>query len=69
WIAGLSVVVAIVVRLVPDALRELFQRVVPEVRSRPQGGGRRRHGDWEVLALQPQTRVSGQLGIPMYGQL
>ncbi|MFJ9590087.1 hypothetical protein [Streptomyces acidicola] len=60
--------VAIVVRLVPDALGELFQRVVPEVPSRPQDGGRRRHGDWEVLALQPQTGVSGQLG-PTYGEL
>ncbi|MFJ8774616.1 IS5 family transposase [Streptomyces microflavus] len=40
--------VGIVERLVPDELWELFQRVVPE--SRPQGGGRRRHGDREVLA-------------------
>ncbi|MFE5690850.1 transposase, partial [Streptomyces sp. NPDC056512] len=37
-------------RLVPDGLWELFQRVVPEVPTRPQGGGRRRHGDREVLA-------------------
>ncbi|MFD7631877.1 IS5 family transposase [Streptomyces sp. NPDC059851] len=37
-------------RLVPDELWELFQRVVPEAPSRPQGGGRRRHGDREVLA-------------------
>ncbi|WP_229820898.1 IS5 family transposase [Streptomyces roseiscleroticus] len=36
-------------RLVPDGLRELFQRVVPEAPSRPQGGGRRRYGDREVL--------------------
>lgn len=37
-------------RLVPDGLWELFQRVVPEAPTRPQGGGRRRHGDREVLA-------------------
>ncbi|WP_086002113.1 IS5 family transposase [Nocardiopsis kunsanensis] len=37
-------------RLVPDELWELFQRVVPEAPTRPQGGGRRRHGDREVLA-------------------
>lgn len=28
--------------MVPDELWELFQRVVPEAPSRPQGGGRRR---------------------------
>ncbi|WP_437079286.1 IS5 family transposase [Streptomyces sp. enrichment culture] len=37
-------------RLVPDGLWELFQRVVPKAPSRPQGGGRRRYGDREVLA-------------------
>ena len=37
-------------RLVPDGLWELFQRVVPEAPTRPQGGGRPRHGDREVLA-------------------
>ncbi|MFE9413882.1 IS5 family transposase [Streptomyces sp. NPDC006704] len=42
--------VGIVERLVPDELWELFQRVVPGAPSRPQGGGRRRHGDREVLA-------------------
>lgn len=42
--------VGIVERLVPNELWELFQRVVPEAPSRPQGGGRRRHGDQEVLA-------------------
>jgi hypothetical protein len=47
---SLPVVVSIVERLVPDELWELFQRVVPEAPSRPQGGGRRRHGDREVLA-------------------
>ncbi|QCX82794.1 hypothetical protein C9F11_46220 (plasmid) [Streptomyces sp. YIM 121038] len=36
--------------LVPDGLWELFQRVVPEAPSRPQGGGRRRYGGREVLA-------------------
>ncbi|MEV5404245.1 IS5/IS1182 family transposase, partial [Streptomyces microflavus] len=30
--------VGIVERLVPDELWELFQRVVPEAPSRPQGG-------------------------------
>ncbi|MER6434652.1 IS5/IS1182 family transposase, partial [Streptomyces sp900105245] len=29
----------IVERLVPDELWELFQRVMPEAPSRPQGGG------------------------------
>ncbi|GAA3215084.1 hypothetical protein GCM10020256_16400 [Streptomyces thermocoprophilus] len=37
-------------RMVPDELWELFQRVVPPAPSRPQGGGRRRYGDREVLA-------------------
>ncbi|WP_391858420.1 hypothetical protein [Streptomyces silvisoli] len=40
----------IVERLVPDELWELFERVVPPVPTRPQGGGRRRYGDREVLA-------------------
>nr|WP_281247753.1 transposase [Streptomyces colonosanans] len=40
----------IVERLVPDELYDLFQRVVPPAPTRPQGGGRRRHGDREVLA-------------------
>ncbi|GAA4869988.1 hypothetical protein GCM10023235_55910 [Kitasatospora terrestris] len=44
-----AVHVTIVERLVPDELRELFQRVVPPAPTRPQGGGRRRHGDREVL--------------------
>ena len=34
----------------PDGLWVLFQRVVPTAPSRPQGGGRRRWGDREVLA-------------------
>ncbi|MGV9246996.1 IS5 family transposase [Streptomyces sp. NPDC003710] len=37
-------------RLVPDRLWELFQRVVPAAPVRPQGGGRRRYGDRQVLA-------------------
>jgi transposase len=37
-------------RLVPEELWELFQRVVPQAPTRPQGGGRRRYGDREVLA-------------------
>jgi transposase len=45
----------IVGRLVPDELWELFQRVVPEAPVRPQGGGRRRHGDREVLATSGGT--------------
>ncbi|WP_437096967.1 IS5 family transposase [Streptomyces sp. enrichment culture] len=36
--------------MVPGALWELFQRVVPAAPVRPQGGGRRRYGDREVLA-------------------
>lgn len=51
--------VSIVERLVPDELRELFQRVVPEAPSRPQGGGRRRHGDREVLAAIVFVATSG----------
>jgi transposase len=41
---------AMVERLVPDALWELFQQVVPAAPVRPQGGGRRRYGDRQVLA-------------------
>ncbi|GGV58238.1 hypothetical protein GCM10010245_91380 [Streptomyces spectabilis] len=59
WIGSLSVVVSIVERLVPDELWELFQRVVPEAPSRPQGGGRRRHGDREVLAAIVFVATSG----------
>ncbi|MFD7395072.1 IS5 family transposase [Streptomyces virginiae] len=46
-------------RLVPDELWVLFQRVVPEAPSRPQGGGRRRHGDREVLAAIVFVATSG----------
>ncbi|CAL9377444.1 hypothetical protein SUDANB176_00993 [Streptomyces sp. enrichment culture] len=49
-ITRLAVVNAWVGRLVPGALWELFQRVVPAAPVRPQGGGRRRYGDREVLA-------------------
>lgn len=51
--------VGIVERLVPDELWELFQRVVPKAPSRPQGGGRRRHGDREVLAAIVFVATSG----------
>ncbi len=45
------VVESLVERLVPDELWKLFRRVVPpSVVRRPQGGGRRRAGDREVLA-------------------
>ena len=37
-------------RLVPDELWESFQSVVPPRPARPQGGGRRRHDDRQVLA-------------------
>ncbi len=43
----------------PDVLWELFQRVVPESPTRPQGGGRRRHGDREVLAAIVFMATSG----------
>ncbi|MER5417987.1 IS5 family transposase [Streptomyces virginiae] len=47
-------------RLVPDELWVLFQRVVPEAPSRPQGGGRRRHGDREVLSAIVFVATSGR---------
>jgi transposase len=59
WLGKLPVVVGIVERLVPDEWWELFQRVVPEAPSRPQGGGRRRHGDREVLAAIVFVATSG----------
>ncbi|MFB8770596.1 IS5 family transposase [Nocardiopsis alba] len=46
-------------RLVPDELWELFQLVVPEAPTRPQGGGRRRHGDRQVLAAIIFVATSG----------
>ncbi|MGZ3119765.1 IS5 family transposase [Streptomyces sp. H62] len=46
-------------RLVSEELWALFQRVVPEAPVRPQGGGRRRHGDREVLAAIVFVATSG----------
>ncbi|WP_176710255.1 IS5 family transposase [Streptomyces sp. Wb2n-11] len=46
-------------RLVPDELWVLFERVVPPSPSRPQGGGRRRYGDREVLAAIVFVATSG----------
>jgi transposase len=46
-------------RLAPDELWELSQRVAPEAPTRPQGGGRRRHGDREVLAAIIFVATSG----------
>lgn len=45
--------------MVPDELWELFQRVVPPAPVRRQGGGRRRHGDREVLAAIVFVATSG----------
>jgi transposase len=49
----------LVERMVPDGLWELFQRVVPPAPVRPQGGGRRRRGDREVLAAIVFVATSG----------
>ncbi|MEH0658435.1 IS5 family transposase [Streptomyces stelliscabiei] len=50
----------LVEHLVPDGLWELFRRVVPPtVVQRPQGGGRRRVGDREVLAAIVFVATSG----------
>ncbi|RAG81768.1 IS5/IS1182 family transposase, partial [Streptacidiphilus pinicola] len=47
-------------RLVPDELWELFRRVVPPTEVvRPQGGGRRRAGDREVLTAIIFVATSG----------
>ncbi|WTE38380.1 IS5 family transposase [Streptomyces sp. NBC_01618] len=46
-------------RLVPDELWVLSERVVPPAPSRPQGGGRRRYGDREVLAAIIFVATSG----------
>jgi transposase len=51
--------VDIVERLVPDELWELFERVVPPAPMRPQGGGRRRYGNREVLAAIVFVATSG----------
>lgn len=46
--------------LVPDELWDVFRRVVPPtVVHRPQGGGRRRAGDREVLAAIVFVATSG----------
>ncbi|MGX7759525.1 IS5 family transposase [Streptomyces angustmyceticus] len=45
--------------MTPDDLWELFERVVPPAPERPQGGGRRRHGDREVLAAIIFVATSG----------
>ncbi|MEV0266891.1 IS5 family transposase [Streptomyces sp. NPDC050617] len=45
--------------MAPDGLWELFERVVPPAPQRPQGGGRRRHGDREVLAAIIFVATSG----------
>ncbi|MFE0439167.1 transposase [Streptomyces nigra] len=59
WIGSPLLVISIVERLVPDELRELFQRVVPEAPTLPQECGRRRHGDREVLAAIVFVATSG----------
>jgi len=51
---------SLVERLVPDELWVLFRRVVPPTEVvRPQGGGRRRAGDREVLAAIIFVATSG----------
>lgn len=50
---------ALVERLAPEDLWELFQRVVPPAPERPQGGGHRRRGDREVLAGIIFVAISG----------
>ncbi|WP_418952831.1 IS5 family transposase [Streptomyces formicae] len=45
--------------MAPDGLWELFERVVPPAPERPQGGGRRRHGDRGVLAAIIFVATSG----------
>ncbi|GGT73906.1 transposase [Streptomyces atratus] len=50
----------LVERLAPDELWVLFRRVVPPTEvKRPQGGGRRRAGDREVLAAVIFVATSG----------
>ncbi|MEV8328545.1 transposase, partial [Kitasatospora sp. NPDC056731] len=49
----------LVERLVPDELWELFQLVAPAAPTRPQGGGRRRYGDREVLVAIVFVATSG----------
>ncbi|MER5563287.1 IS5 family transposase [Streptomyces sp. NPDC002506] len=45
--------------MVPAGLWELFERVVPSAPERPESGGRRRHGDREVLAAIIFVATSG----------
>ena len=49
----------------------VFQRLVPEAPVRPQGGGRRRHGDRDVLAAIVFVATSGctwqQLPAALFG--
>jgi transposase len=51
--------VTIVERLVPDVLWDAFRRVAPAAPVRPQGGGRQRYGDREVLAAIVFVAASG----------
>ncbi|MGW2602082.1 transposase [Streptomyces klenkii] len=53
-----GVTAKLVERLVPDGSWELFQRV-PPAPVRPQGSGRRRHGDREMLAAIVFVATSG----------
>jgi len=50
----------------------VFQRLVPEAPVRPQGGGRRRHGDREVRAAIALVATSGctwqQLPAALFGR-
>ncbi len=57
----------IVERLVPNELWESFQRVVPEAPTRPQDGGRRRHGDREVLAAIVFVSTCREIGLVQPG--
>ncbi|MBK3575487.1 IS5 family transposase [Streptomyces sp. MBT65] len=50
---------ALVERLAPDDLWDLFQRVVPPAPERPQGGGHRRRGNREVLTAIIFVATSG----------
>lgn len=62
--------VVMVERLVPDKLRELFQRVVPPTQARPQGGGRCRYGDREVpaaIVFMATTGCTWRQLLPIFG--
>ena len=45
--------------IVPDGLWEIAEPLIPPSKVRPQGGGRRRHGDREVLAAIVFVATSG----------